>query len=55
MRHPGRALLLLACPARRAALSHTPVVVVVVAIAIPTPRAASPKVRSLTLPRPALP
>lgn len=47
-----------ACPARRAALSQTPVVVVVVvvAIAIPTPRAAaSPKVRSLTLSRPALP
>lgn len=45
-----------ACPARRAALSQTPVVAVVVvaaasaAVANPTPRAASPKVRSLPLP-----
>ena len=46
-----------ACPARRAALSQTPVVAVVVvaaaAVANLTPRAASPKVRSLPLPCPA--
>jgi len=46
-----------ACPARRAALTQTPVVAVVVviaaAVANPTPRAASPKVRSLPLPCPA--
>lgn len=47
-----------ACPARRAALSQTPVVAVVVvaaaAVANLTPRAASPKVRSLPLPCPAI-
>ena len=46
-----------ACPARRAALTQTPVAAVVVvvtaAVADPTPRAASPKVRSLALPCPA--